>query len=197
MRLPFFLLLLALSSRFALAADVPAQAKGSYHLSPRDLIRITIFNEPDMTAERRIDTGGTVSLPLLGAISVNRLTVEEAQEKIRLAYIKAEIFVRPQVSVSVTDYLEKQVSVIGQVKNPGKITFPIEADELDIVDVISNAGGVTRIGRSESVRVTRKGPNGNDITWTVDVERMFNGRGGVKPFMVEPGDVIFVPERVL
>jgi protein involved in polysaccharide export with SLBB domain len=195
--LSFLLLMLAVSARLVVAADLPQSAKNNYHLSPRDMIRVSVFNEPDMTVDRRIDAAGTISLHLLGAVDVNRLTIEEAQEKIRVAYIKAEIFLHPQVSVSVTDYMPKEVSVLGCVKNPGKIVFPIEADELPIVDAISKAGGVTRIGRSDSVRVTRKGADGSDLTYMVDVERMFDGRGGAKPFMIAPGDVIFVPERVL
>lgn len=202
--LVFFLLLLgsslglyaADSSNRARLADAP-ESQTSYHLSPRDLIRITVFNEPDMTVDRRLDARGNVSLPLLGAIDLSRLTVAEAQEKIRSAYIAQEIFVRPQISVSVIEYLAREVSVIGQVKSPGKILLPIETDTIEIVDVISKAGGVTRIGRSDSVRVTRKAADGSERTFTVDVERMFNGRGGAKPFMVEPGDVVFVPERVL
>jgi protein involved in polysaccharide export with SLBB domain len=180
-----------------LHATPAIDTKSSYHLSSRDLIRITIFNEPDMTVDRRIDARGAVSLPLIGNVDLNHLTVSEAQDKIRLAYIEMEIFVHPQVSVTVTEYLLKEVSVIGQVKSPGKIVLPMESDELEIVDVISKAGGVTRLARSDSVRVTRKAANGVEQTFTVDVERMFNGRGGAKPFMVVPGDVIFVPERVL
>ncbi len=198
MRSIFLLLsVIILGGVAAIAADSAAAPKSGYHLSPKDQIRITIFNEPDMTVDRRIDAAGAVSLPLIGPVNLNRLTTEEAQEKIRLAYIKAEILMRPQVAVTVIDYLVKEVSVIGQVRNPGKVVFPIESDELEIVDVISKAGGVTRIGRSESVRVTRKAPDGSELTFTVDVERMFNGQGGAKPFMVAPGDVVFVPERVL
>src|SRR4051812_7281275 len=77
----------------------------SYHLTPRDLIRVTVFNEPDMTADRRIDANGRVSLPLIGTVDLNHCTVAEAQEKIRLAYVGMEIFVHPQVSVTVMEYL--------------------------------------------------------------------------------------------
>ncbi len=185
-----------LVGRTAAAVDLGAPSS-EYHLYPRDLIRVSVFNEPDMTVERRIEANGSISLPLLGAIDLRGLTKTQAENKIRLAYIKDEIFVQPQVAVTVVEYLAKEVSVIGQVKNPGKIVFPIEADALEIVDVISKAGGVTRIGRSDSVRVTRKNADGTEQTFTVDVERMFNGHGGGKTFMVQPGDVIFVPERVL
>ena len=208
MRLPLLPILLCLgSSAWLAAAETPAarpraaepppEVRDSYHLSPRDLIRVTVFNEPDVAKDSRIDSQGNVSLELLGPVNVSRLTVNQAQEKIRQAYIAAEIFVRPRVSVSVIEYSARQISVNGQVKNPGMINLPIEMDSVDIVVVITTAGGVTRIGRADRVMVTRKSPNGTEQQITVDVEQMLNGRGGAKPFMVEPGDYIFVPERVL
>ena len=160
------------------------------------MIRVTVFGEEGLNVERRLDGNGIVSLPLVGSVSLMGLTVAAAEEKIRQTFVEKEIFVRPQVSVSVTEYVSKEVSVLGQVKNPGKVTLPIEVNSLEIVDVISQAGGFTRIGRSDSVRVTRKNPNGGEKTFTVDVQRMFNGRGGSRSFTIFPGDVIFVPERI-
>lgn len=168
-----------------------------YRLAPRDLIRVTVFGESDLNIERRIDGNGTVSIPLIGSVALQGLTVAGAEEKIRITFTEKEIFVRPQVAVSVVEYVAKEVSVIGQVKNPGKIPLPIEANSIEIVDVISKAGGFTRLGRSDSVRVTRKGLNGKEETFTVDVQRMFSGRGGAARFVVYPNDVVFVPERIL
>lgn len=208
MRFQFFhLILLAFSSALLGAAEPaiqrsrgsepPPATRDSYHLSPRDLIRITIFNEPDVAADRRIDSQGNVNLELLGTVNVNKLTVNQAQEKIRQAYIAAEIFVRPRVSLSVLEYSPREISVNGQVKNPGNVNLPIEMDSVDIVKVITTTGGVTRIGRADKVRVTRTLPSGEKKDFDVNVEQMINGRGEAKPFMVEPGDYIFVPERVL
>ena len=75
--------------------------------------------------------------------------------------------------------------------------MPIETESIEIVDAITKAGGITRMGRSDSVRVTRKNAQGVEKAVTVDVQRMFNGRGGSETFMVYAGDVIFVPERLL
>ena len=58
-----------------------------------------------------------------------------------------------------------------------------------------SAGGFTRIAKSDAVRITRKDDAGAERTFTVDVEKMLAGRGG-ETFLVQPGDVVFVPERV-
>lgn len=180
------------------ASPLQAERKSdaNYHLFPRDLIRVAVFGEPDMSVERRIDGDGSVTLPLIGAVPVQNLTVPEAENRIKGLYLARQYFVHPQVTISVVSYSAKEVSVVGQVKNPGTVALPMEADSLPVVDVISRVGGFTRIGRADSVRVTRTAEDGTRQTFTVDVKDMLDGRGRVAPFLVRPGDVIFVPETI-
>lgn len=194
---PRMLLLLACCLALALPGVQAAADTGRYRLFVRDLVKITVFGEEGLDIQRRIDGNGTVSLPLVGSVVLQGLTLAEAEEKIRQTFVEREIFVRPQVSVAVAEYVAREVSVIGQVKNPGQVPLPIELTSVTIVDVISQAGGFTRLGRADSVRVTRKSPDGSEQSFVIDVQRMFNGRGGGKPFPIFPGDVVFVPERIL
>jgi protein involved in polysaccharide export with SLBB domain len=189
------LLLLLLGGSLLAQEQTDTNPKG-YRLFGRDLIEVTVHGEPDMTVQRRVDAGGTVSLPLIGSVQVVGLTLEQAQKRIADAYVAGEIFIRPQVGVTVHEYAAREISVLGQVRSPGRITFPIEARSLSIVEAVSQAGGFTRIGKSDSVRVTRMGADDREETFTVNVERMLDGRGGSEPFPILPGDVIFVPERV-
>ncbi len=89
------------------AEDVGADV-ARYRLAPRDLIRVTVFGENDLNVERRIDGNGTVSLPLIGSVALQGLTVAGAEERIRKTFVEKEIFVRPQVSVSVVEYVAKR-----------------------------------------------------------------------------------------
>lgn len=146
--------------------------------------------------ERRIDGNGNISLPLVGAVPVQGLTATEAAKRIELVFIEQEILVHPQVSVTVAEYFPREISVLGQVNKPGKVELPIEAESLSIVEAVSRAGGLTRIAKSDSVRITRRGEDGQEKSETVDLQRMIDGRGGVAPFLILPGDVIFIPERV-
>ncbi len=167
-----------------------------YKLFPRDLIAMSILGEPDMTIERRIDGDGRVSLPLIGSVSLRGLSTTEAENKIRQVYIERQIYIRPQVSLSVKEYYPREVFVLGQVRTPGKITLPIEASSISIVEAISKAGGFTRISKGESVQVTRKLSNGAEQSTTVDVAGMIDGKGTKTGFIIQPDDVIFVPERL-
>ncbi|MEY2882133.1 MAG: hypothetical protein RLZZ15_4513 [Verrucomicrobiota bacterium] len=188
--------LLAATAAISVAAD-SGSAKLRYRLFPRDLIRLSVQGEPDMSVDRRLDGLGEISVPLLGQIKVVGLTVSEMQALIAKRYVDEEIYKRPEVVASVVEYSPREVSVLGQVGKQGKQSFPPEAAGISIVDAITSAGGFTRIGKSDGVRVTRKDERGDEKTIVVNVEKMIDGKGVVfEPFTLQPGDVVFVPERV-
>jgi polysaccharide export outer membrane protein len=190
------LVLLTFLAATAPAAESPTGKSGGYTLFSRDMIRISILGEPDLSVERRIDGNGRVSLPLIGSVTVQGLSVTAAEEKIRTTYIEQELLVRPQVAVTVIEYFPREISVLGQVNTPGKIVFPIEAGSISVVDAISRAGGFTRIAKSDSVRITRRTESGSEESSSINVEGMVDGKGRVPVFLLLPGDVVFVPERV-
>ena len=168
-----------------------------YLLCPRDNLKLSVQGE-DINAERRIDAKGELNVPYAGRCKVAGLTVEEAQEAIAKRYREAEIFVHPEVVISVVDYSPREVVVLGQVEKSGKVSLPPEASEVSIVEAIASAGGFTRLANPRDVRVTRKDDKGDDQTITVNVSKMMDGPNGkVDVFKVQPGDVIFVPERLL
>ncbi len=184
----------------AAAETAPGAARDAasrYRLYPRDLIRIAVQGEPDVSVERRIDGHGEVSIPLLGQFKVAGLTVAEAQAAIARRYVAEEIFIRPEVVVSVSDYSPKELMVLGQVTKQGKQVFPPETTAMPIVEAITAAGGFTRIAKGDAVKITRRDEQGVEQSFTVNVERLIDGRGGAADgFLLQPGDVVFVPERV-
>lgn len=168
-----------------------------YRLFARDLVRVSVHGEEDLKAlDRRIDGAGRISLPLISAVEIKGLTPAEAEAAIAKVYLDEQILIRPQVSVAVIEYSPREISVLGQVREPGKIALPIEAANLSIVEAVSKAGGFTRIAKSDSVRVTRIVENGSEESTVVDVARLLDGRGTGETFALLPGDVVFVPERI-
>jgi polysaccharide export outer membrane protein len=112
-------------------------------------------------------------------------------------YVDGEIFIRPEVVVSLVEYSPKEVMVLGQVGKQGKQSLPPEAATMSIVETITAAGGFTRIAKGDAVRVTRKDERGAEQSFTVNVEKLIDGRAPAgESFLLQPGDVVFVPERV-
>jgi protein involved in polysaccharide export with SLBB domain len=202
----YCLVFLAVAIRMV-AADVvaapepkPAEPRAGelrYHLFVRDLIRIAIHGEPDMGVDRRVDGLGEINVPLLGQLKVVGLTLAEVQALIAKRYVDGEIFIHPEVVITVVEYCPKEIMVLGQIGKQGKQVFPPEAPEISIVEAITSAGGFSRIAKSDAVRVTRKDDKGNEQSFTVNVEKMIEGRSTPgETFSLQPGDVVFVPERV-
>jgi polysaccharide export outer membrane protein len=178
-------------------ADPALPEPGQLRLYLGDLVRVTVQGEPDMTVERRIDGTGQIDVPLLGAVRISGLTTGEARDLITRRYVKDEIFIHPEVVFTVVEYAPKEAMILGQVGKPGKVTFAAEATTLSIVDAIASAGDLTRIAKGDAVRVTRHDADGKEQTFLVNVEKLIRGREeDEKPFLLEPGDIVFVPERV-
>lgn len=204
-----FTFLVALTAVFSGAIGAPARSinsgpasaenitKPDYVLQPQDVVKVQVFQEEDInkqTEELSLSQDCTVMLPLIGTISLRGKSVRQAEEMIRDLYNK-DFIVNPQVTVFVTKYAERTVNVIGSVTNQGRIKFPEERG-LTVVDAISLAGGQTRLADLKHVKLTRKNANGDTEVTIVDVDAMMK-TGGRDPVLLQPDDVIFVPERIL
>jgi protein involved in polysaccharide export with SLBB domain len=178
-------------------ASLSIADEAAYHLYDRDVVTFAVHGETDLTTSLRISGNGTINVPLLGDVHVTGLTLADAERKIQDSYIKEQIFIRPQITLQVSEYSKKEISMLGQFARQGKIELPPESSSLSIIEAVSSVGGFTRIGRSDSVRVTRKDPEtGEEKIFTVNVERMISGHGNEDVFRVYPGDILFVPERL-
>jgi polysaccharide export outer membrane protein len=196
LRLPALLLLLAVA---ALAQT--ADKKNYVHtLALADRVRIAVFQEDDLTSLTRIDARGCVNLPLIGEITIGGLTVVEAQGVIEEAYRNGRFLRQPQVTVSVEEYAPREVSIQGRVRSPGRYTLPIEST-YTVVELVTKAGGIDDIGKGSSVTVTRILPDGTKKVFTVDVDSVIKGRKDAKvedtTLLLQPGDIIYVPERLI
>jgi Periplasmic protein involved in polysaccharide export len=172
----------------------------SYRLVPGDSVSVNVYAEPDMSAAQRLDSSGILRLPMVGEVKLGGLTVREAEMELENLYRQRELLKAPLVSLSVSTYAIREVSVLGAVRSPGNFQFPKETTSLDIVDLITRLGGFTPTAKSDAVSVIRRKPDGKEEVTTVDVERMISGRkrgdASRRDFAVFPGDRIWVPERL-
>ncbi len=172
----------------------------SYQLTPLDLISVNLFDEPELDAESRIDGQGKINLPLIGQVTVAGKTPREAELSIALEYQKQRYLKKPQVTVFIVEYGPKEISVLGEVNQPGITTLPEEKNTISIVEAISRAGGFTRIAKSDAVKVTRTLPSGQKQTSTVNVKKLISNNSSnsdkSKAFSISLGDVIFVEQRI-
>lgn len=208
-RVGFFLLSLSLFCSASRAA-VPKEGleppterspsgdrRADYVLQPQDSLRVFIFQHDDLNKQMdsvQVSPEYTISLPLVGTLSMRGLTARQAENAIREAFDR-DFIVNPQVSVVVVKYAERSVNVLGQVGKPDRVPFPQEKG-LTIIEAITLAGGPTRLADLRRVKLTRKQPDGESVVEEVDVSAMMN-KGGKDAVQLKSGDVIYVPERVI
>jgi protein involved in polysaccharide export with SLBB domain len=176
------------------AAPVLPREATDYVLQPSDLIRVIIFQEPDLLREVRITQEYTITLPLIGTIDLRNRTVRQAEEVIRGLYDK-DYLVNPQVNLAVLEYTQRTVQVVGAVNSPGAVVFPPE-QKMGLVEAIARAGGQSRIADLKRVRLTRTNAEGRAENRTINVDDMMKGASDDQVLLIK-GDVIFVPERLL
>lgn len=192
-----FALLIATVSRAASEPSVLPQ--DTYRISPRDLLEIRLYDEPDLSVLQRVDDDGFLKLPLIEKFSATEHTLSSLEAAIEAAYQSERILRNPDVTVFIREYAIREVSVLGQVRRPGTLRFPAERNSLSIVEVISLSGGFTDIAKGTSVRITRRSKDGLEMNFEVDANELISGDrnlGKGTGFTVLPGDILFVPERV-
>ena len=183
--------LFAVFALLACAAGAHAQAptQRPYLLGPGDNVRISVFQNPDMTTEARVSDSGSVTFPLIGAIEVGGMTVGQAEQKIGAALKSGGFVLKPQVNMIVTQFRSRQVSVLGYVNRPGR--YPLEDQNFRLADVVALAGGLSPQG-GEIVIITRV-RSGKEQRLTVDLDSAFVYNDLDKNIDMSPGDTVYVP----
>lgn len=159
-------------------------------LGPGDVFDVSVFGEKELSGRFRVSTDGTVDYPLVGSVKLAGLRPPQAaaliQSKLADGFLK-----NPHVSIFVESYNSKKISVFGQVRKPGTFNY---VNNMSIIEAITLAGGFTPLASKNSIRVTRKEDNGKATKFTLPV--MDIGEGRAANYLLKPGDVVFVPERI-
>ncbi len=166
---------------------------GNYRLNPSDLLRVEVFQEPDLFREVRLAQDGSILLPLIGKIYIGGKSIFDAERLITELYNR-DYLVNPQINVTIVDYALRRVNVIGQVNNPGIVVFPPE-EEMVLLEAISLAGGFNRLADKRKVTLTRTLFDGKTETFTIDTGKLIAGDDAMR-WDLQKDDVIFIPERV-
>lgn len=182
----------AIASCGAVQAQVPASVPDTteYILGPGDVIRVNVYQIPDLTAETRISESGQITFPLLGNVNVGGLTTMGVQEKIGKALKDGGFVLKPQVIVSIVQVKSNLVSILGQIGRPGR--YPIENLNTKVSEIVATAGGVLPGG---SDVVTLVGTRyDKPVRLEIDVPAILQSGKTELDIVVANGDIIFVPE---
>ncbi len=137
----------------------------SYLLGAGDVLKITVYNNADLSLETKVSEAGTISYPLIGDVYVVGLTVSAAEKKLAKLLDTGGFVKKPQINILVTLYQSKMISVLGSVLKPGR--YPLDR-ATNLADMLALVGGATADGSDLVTIIGKKGKKEYDLHNIVD-----------------------------
>ena len=158
----------------------------SYLLGAGDVLKITVYNNADLSLETKVSEAGTISYPLIGDVQVVGLTVSAAEKKLAKLLDTGGFVKKPQINILVTLYQSKMISVLGSVLKPGR--YPLDR-ATNLADMLALVGGATADGSDLVTIIGKKGKKEYDLHNIVDKGE------SAQNIALEGGEIIYVHAR--
>jgi protein involved in polysaccharide export with SLBB domain len=176
------------------AADHPAsfapwtEVSEDYRFRPGDEMDVRLLYNPEISDRVRVAPDGRISLALIGSVLAEGKTVDQLTADLRAKFAK-EVR-RPDVLVIGRQFDSQRIFVGGEVTTPGVITVP---GRLGVLEAILTAGGFRDTARLSQVVLIRRGPDGQPMLRTVDLDALIRTGQKSEDVPLKPYDIIFVP----
>jgi polysaccharide export outer membrane protein len=156
-----------------------------YLLGAGDLVRVSVFGYPDMTADVRVDETGSIRYALVGSLAVAGRSTRDVEATLVQRLSDGGFIRNPQVSVLVTEYLSQTVAVMGEVAKPGQYSL---TQRRKVLDLLAEAGGVVTGAASDTATLLRA--DGSKVQ--LSLFDLFQGNPEHN-LAIAPGDTLYVP----
>jgi polysaccharide export outer membrane protein len=154
-----------------------------YLIGVSDVVRVTVWKDPNLSSDAAVRPDGTITLPLVGEVHAAGQTAVALQQKVaeRLnAYTKDAV-----VTVAVVEVNSYRFTVAGNVEHPGLFTSRYY---VTVSEAIALAGGPNRYASSDDMVVVRGGRR-----IPIDYDAILSGKGAEQDIVILPGDAVRVP----
>lgn len=172
-----------------LVSTAQAAEQNDYILGPGDSVRISVYQNPDLSLEARLNEGGSISYPLLGNVKLGGISVSDAEKKLASGLKDGNFIKQPQVSILLIGATANQVSVLGMVGKPGR--YPLVTGSNKLSEVMAMAGGIIA-GSGSDIVVVSGVREGKAFRKEIDFNKVFASSGSESDFLLQNGDTLFV-----
>lgn len=169
----------ATSGALPLSAAEAGMGMDAYRLGAGDKVRVTVYNEPNLSGEYALSSAGRIAFPLVGTIDADGQTVEDLSRMLT-DRIADGYMTDPKVSVEVLTY--RPYYILGEVQRPGQ--YPYVAG-MSVEQAVAAAGGFSYRANARRVNL-RRGPQPSEKSVELNAGLVV---------MVMPGDTIRILER--
>ena len=168
----------------AVLAHADSGDEANYILGPGDMLKISVYNNPDLTLETRVTESGTISFPLLGEVELGGITASLAEKKLANLLESGGFVRQAQINILVLQFQSKTVSILGSVFKPGRYSLD---RAMNLTEVLALAGGLS--------------PDGSDIITVIaksgkveyDLRNIVKKGDGSQNINVLGGEIVYVP----
>lgn len=164
-----------------------AVAPGEYRIGPSDVLQISVWKNEALSRSILVRPDGMISLPLVNEVRASGLTPSELRET--LARRLSEYMPNPEVSVIVEEVHSYTVSVLGEIRNPGRYELKSRST---VFNVLAQAGGFTEFASRSRILILR--PDGGAMRRIpFNYDKVLAADGAQEILLVRPGDIVLVP----
>lgn len=171
-------------------AQTGSNTQGSYTIGAGDEVRITVYGQPELTADSQVSASGMIMVPLIGNLAIAGRTSADAAYLIADRYQQGNFLKNAQVNLLITKYRSQVVAILGKVNSPGKLVLE---GPTSLTQALAWAGGIAPTG-SERLILTRTSKNGRIQRTEYDLQKLLNYDADEAPTVwLQDGDTLYVP----
>ena len=160
-----------------------------YTIGGTDLLRITVWKNPEISVDVPVRVDGMISVALIDDVQAEGLTPQELKEVITREL--SEYIESPDVTVIVLQMNSRFVSVLGEVGQDMRVPL---TRELRVLEAIASAGGFSTFADKSDVRIVRRKDDGTEAEYRFDYPAYIRGRAPGTNIVLQHGDTIIVPD---
>ncbi len=180
-----FLLPILLLPGFSAFAQTPDK---DYVIGDGDVLRITVYDNPDLTTVARV-SGGAVLFPLIGGVQISGLTVTGAAQKVA-GMLADGYLINPQVTIFVEEFSSKKAVIMGHVNTPGVYEL---SRPTTLMELISLAGGLSAEAGERATIKRRSGVQAGEEMLSVNLKNLLEQADVSLDVAILDGDSVYVP----
>lgn len=176
----FFIALIILIPSLLFAQD--------YIVGERDVLRITVYDNPDLTTITRVSGEGTILFPLIGEVNVNGMTIPQIAKKLS-SLLSEGYIMNPQVIVFIEEHRSKKATIIGEVARPGLYEL---LGPTTLLELLSKAGGLAKDAGDKAI-IKRK-VSQSEQSINIDLRQLIEKGDTSIDIGLLDGDNIYIPK---
>ena len=178
----------AQTSSSAEGLSVSSSGEDGYQIGPQDVLEISVWKDEILSRKVTVRPDGFITFPLIGEVLVEGRTVGALAKEMdeRLTQFVSD----PRITIAVSEVNSFRIFVIGKVNKPGGFQI---GQYTDVMQALSLAGGLTPFAREGSMKVLRRGKQGDQTTFPFDYGEVLKGKNLEQNIVLQRGDVVMVP----